>query len=451
MTETNSVNLRAIVLDILMELEKEKTMSHIVTNNALSKFQYLEKSERGFITRVAQGTIEKRIELDYIINQFSKTPVNKMKPVIRNILEMSVYQLKYMPNIPASAVCNEAVKLTAKKKFINLKSFVNGVLRNISRNIDNIQYPDKSDIKKYLSVKYSFPEWILSMWSRKYTYEDIELILKGFDKDKKTYIRCNTKLIEPYKLKEILEKQQIKVNAIKGLDYAFEIEDYNYINDIDAFNEGLFQVQDISSMLAGEAACLKGDEYVIDVCASPGGKTINASLKLDTGSVSSRDISEYKVSLIEDNLDRLGIDNVTVKVQDASINDNESIKKADVLISDVPCSGLGIIGRKPDIKYNLDEEKIKELVKLQRKILQTVQNYVKPQGYLIYSTCTINSAENEENVKWLCENYPFEVCNIDNILSDKVTNMQKDNRYGTQLLPGINNTDGFFICRLRRK
>ncbi len=448
---TNSVNLRAIVLDILMELEKEDTMSHIVISNALSKFQYLEKNERGFITRVAQGTIEKRIELDYVINQFSKTPVNKMKPVIRNILEMSVYQLKYMQNVPASAVCNEAVKLTAKKKFVNLKAFVNGVLRNISRNIESIQYPDKSNIKQYLSIKYSFPEWIISMWSKKYTYEDIELILKGFDKNKKTYIRCNTKLTTKEKLKESLEKQGITVNAVKGIDYAFEIEGYNYISDIDAFNEGLFQVQDISSMLAGEAACLKGDEYVIDVCASPGGKTINAALKLDTGSVSSRDVSDYKVSLIEDNLDRLQIDNVTVKVQDASIDDNVSNGKADVVIADVPCSGLGIIGRKPDIKYNSNIDKIKELVQLQRKILGVVQNYVKPQGYLIYSTCTINSAENEENVKWLCENYPFEVCDIDNILSDKVTNMHKDNIYGTQLLPGINNTDGFFICRLRRK
>ena len=135
----------------------------------------------------------------------------------------------------------------------------------------------------------------------------------------------------------------------------------------------------------------------------------------------------------------------------SDLDDNVSNGKADVVIADVPCSGLGIIGRKPDIKYNSNIDKIKELVQLQRKILGVVQNYVKPQGYLIYSTCTINSAENEENVKWLCENYPFEVCDIDNILSDKVTNMHKDNIYGTQLLPGINNTDGFFICRLRRK
>ena len=163
MTATNLVNLRAVVLDILMELEKEDTMSHIVIGSALSKFQYLEKNERGFITRVAQGTIEKRIELDYIINSYSKIPVNKMKPVIRNIMRMSVYQLRYMPNVPASAVCNEAVKLAVKRKFVNLKGFVNGVLRNISRNSDNIKYPDRSDMKRFLSIKYSFPEWLIEM------------------------------------------------------------------------------------------------------------------------------------------------------------------------------------------------------------------------------------------------------------------------------------------------
>jgi 16S rRNA (cytosine967-C5)-methyltransferase len=489
MTATNLVNLRAVVLDILMELEKEDTMSHIVIGNALSKFQYLEKNERGFITRVAQGTIEKRIELDYIINSYSKIPVNKMKPVIRNIMRMSVYQLRYMPNVPASAVCNEAVKLAVKRKFVNLKGFVNGVLRNISRNPDNIKYPDRSDMKRFLSIKYSFPEWLIEMWNITYTYEQIERMLIGFDNDKRTYIRCNTNVNTPDELKHRLEAEGITVIPVKGLSYAFEIKGYNYIDDIEAFKDGCFQIQDISSMLAGEAACIKGEEHITDVCAAPGGKTINAALKLKNGTVDSRDVSDYKVSLIEDNLDRLGIDNVTTKVWDATVVDESAIGRADIVIADVPCSGLGIIGRKPDIKYNTSPEKIAELVKLQRDILSTVQSYVKKGGYLIYSTCTINKSENEDNVKWLCDNYGFEVCppegvikeyimtdsdnnisyyddnimdnNIDKIsgrvtdtnnMSDKNNDISYEHNnnteYGIQLLPGAGNTDGFFICRL---
>ena len=333
MTATNLVNLRAVVLDILMELEKEDTMSHIVIGSALSKFQYLEKNERGFITRVAQGTIEKRIELDYIINSYSKIPVNKMKPVIRNIMRMSVYQLRYMPNVPASAVCNEAVKLAVKRKFVNLKGFVNGVLRNISRNPDNIKYPDRSDMKRFLSIKYSFPEWLIEMWNITYTYEQIERMLIGFDNDKRTYIRCNTNVTTPDELKHKLEAEGITVIPVKGLSYAFEIKGYNYIDDIEAFADGCFQIQDISSMLAGEAACIKGEEHITDVCAAPGGKTINAALKLKNGTVDSRDVSDYKVSLIEDNLDRLGIDNVTTKVWDATVVDESAIGRADIVRS----------------------------------------------------------------------------------------------------------------------
>ena len=187
------VNIRAVVLDILTEIEKEGEFSHITINNALLKYQYLDRTQRAFINRLSLGTIECRIEMDYILNQYSKTPVNKMKPLIRRIMRMAVYQIIYMENVPDSAACNEAVKLAAKRGFTGLKGFVNGVLRNISRNKDNITYPDKAkETKKYLSVKYSMPEWIIELWNTNMSYEEIEDILAGMKKDKKTYIRCNT-------------------------------------------------------------------------------------------------------------------------------------------------------------------------------------------------------------------------------------------------------------------
>ena len=175
---TDSVNLRAVVLDILMEINEKGEFSHLLINNALTKYQYLDKNKRAFISRLSLGTIENRIELDYIIDQFSKTPVRKMKPLIRNICEMSVYQIIYMDNIPDSAVCNEAVKLATKRGFTGLKGFVNGVLRNIARNKDNITYPDRNkDIEQYLSVKYSMPLWIVKMWHSQLGIDKTEKIL----------------------------------------------------------------------------------------------------------------------------------------------------------------------------------------------------------------------------------------------------------------------------------
>lgn len=427
-------NEREIVLDILMELEKPDALSHIVINAALEKYQYLLKNKRSFITRLTQGTIERRIELDYIIDSFSKTPVRKMKPLIRNLLELSVYQLKYMDGVPASAVCNEAVKLAGKRHFTNLKGFVNGVLRNIARNLDKCVYPDKNkDYVKYCSVTYSMPEWLISLWQETYTNEETEQILKGFYKEKVTYIRCNTKKLTVEQLKEKLTEENVTAKRVAGIPYALSIEGYDYLSGLQSFQNGEFFVQDISSMLAGEAADPNDDDYVIDVCAAPGGKSMNMALKMKGGHVEARDLTETKTAMIEENIARMGIDNISVKQWDALVTDEQAKEKADIVIADLPCSGLGIIGRKPDIKYNTDRDKLKSLAALQRKILSAVCGYVKPGGLLLYSTCTINREENENNVEWFVKEFPFTL----------------ESR-ARQLLPGRDGTDGFFIARLRK-
>ncbi len=445
---TDSADVRKIVLDILMEISKSDSMSHLVISDALTKYQYLDKNKRKFISRTTLGTVEKRIELDYIINSFSKIKVKKMKPLIRNLLEMSVYQIKYMDSVPDSAICNEAVKIAESRHFSGLKGFVNGVLRNIARNIDKIEYPQKEDDKiKYYSVKYSVPEWLIQMWLNMYGEKMLDDILNGFTKENKTYIRCNTDKISPEKLQEKLQKEDITVKAVKDIPYAFLIEGYDYISDIKEFEEGLFQVQDLSSMIAGQIAAFDDDDYIIDMCAAPGGKSINAALLMKNGYVDARDISYAKVNKILDNIHRLGIEKIKVQVSDATVFDEESCEKADVLIADVPCSGLGIIGRKPDIRYNVTPQKIDSLVILQRKILDNAVKYVKPGGYLVYSTCTINKKENEENVKWLCDNYDYELVKQDDIFY-KYSVSDVDGCI--QLIPGMNDTDGFFIAKLKR-
>lgn len=450
------VNLRAVVLDILTEIEKEGEFSHITINNALSKYQYLDRAQRAFINRLALGTIECRIELDYIINQFSKTPVNKMKPVIRRIMRMAVYQLIYMENIPDSAACNEAVKLAAKRGFTGLKGFVNGVLRNISRNKEDIVYPDMvQEPQKYLSVKYSMPEWIINMWMEYMSYEDVKSILAGMKKDKKTYIRCNTLKGGVKHIKDVLEKEGVTVNAVPDIPYAYEISGYDHLTALESFNEGLYQIQDISSMAAGEYVLPSIDSLIVDVCAAPGGKSVNAALKVVesayanikdipddgveeniiksiTGRVISRDVSDYKVSLIDDNIERLGISNIDVQVYNALDKDDSLVGKADIVIADLPCSGLGIMGRKPDIRYNISPEKISDIIRLQRDILEVVSMYVKPGGTLVYSTCTINRSENEDNADWICTSLGF----------------TRDGEY-VQMLPSPDkDNDGFFVARL---
>lgn len=445
---TENVNLRAIVLDILSEVLDNGKYSHVVLNQALLKYQYLEKQERSFIMRLTLGTLENKIYLAYVIDYFSKTKVEKMKPVIRNIMLMSVYQILFMEQVPDSAVVNEAVKLVQKRGLSGLKGFVNGVLRGISREGKGLQVIAPDEISR-LSIQYSVPSWIVKDWVLAYGEQKAAAILEAFLNEKKTYIRCNKK--SKSQVMESLKKRGISVTQAPYIDYALCIFSYNYLRAIPEFAEGDFSVQDISSMLAGVVAAPKKDDIVVDVCAAPGGKTTHmASLMEGTGTVISRDLSESKTELIRENVERLGLQNVTAQVFDALVFDEKLEGKADVLVCDLPCSGLGIIGRKPDIKYRMTKEQQRELVELQRKILNVVYRYVKPGGRLVYSTCTINREENEENTRWILDNLPFEEEDIGDRLPAELAG-ERISAGSIQLLPGIHKTDGFYISSMTRK
>lgn len=437
---TDSVNTRELVLGILMEVTSENSYSHLVLRAVLEKYQYLDKKERAFITRLSEGTIQHMVELDYIINQFSKVKVNKMKPVIRNILRMGVYQLKYMDAVPASAACNEAVKLAKKKGFGSLSGFVNGVLRNISRNLEQITYPDEDkEPVKALSVRYSVPEWLTAQWLKEYGKEQTKQMMEAFLSDAPITIRTNLQRTTPEELQKKLEAEGVVVEKLDAerypeLPYAFAISGFDYLNGLPPFREGLFYVQDISSMLVAEWAAPKKGDICMDVCGAPGGKSIHLAEKLDgTGSVEARDISEHKVELIRENIARCKLTNVTAKAWDATVLDEDAVGKADIVIADLPCSGLGVLRKKSDIKYRMSEQTEEELAALQREILQVAASYVKPGGTLMYSTCTIHRAENEENVAWFIEQHP----------EFSVEKMQ-------QIFPEEHLGDGFFIVRLVR-
>lgn len=448
---TKAINEREIVLEVLLEITEHGMYSHIVLRDVLNKYQYLEKKERSFITRVTEGTLEHMMEIDYILDQFSKVKVKKMKPVIRNIMRSAVYQMKYMDSVPVSAACNEAVKLAVRKGFGSLRGFVNGVLRNVARNLDQIEYP--TEPLQRLSIQYSMPEWILNLWLKAYDSDIVEQMLQAFQRETPLTIRCNLRMVTPKQLKEHLEAEGVTVKVHPYLEYAFHISGFDYLGDLESFQNGEFSVQDISSMLVSELAGPKEGDYVIDVCAAPGGKSLHMAEKLNgSGHVEARDLTEYKVGLIQENIERTGLSNVEAVQQDALIFDETSVGKADIVLADLPCSGLGVLAKKTDLKYKATKEGADSLSKLQREMLKNVQAYVKDEGKLVYSTCTINPAENMDNVHWFLNEYPeFELIDIHGLLCEELQKDVKENGC-IQLLPGVHQSDGFFLaCMKKRK
>ncbi len=427
------INTRDIVLNILMDIETNKTFSNQAISKALSKNQFEDKRDRAFITRLAEGVMEQLISLDYIINQFSKTKINKCKPMIRCLLRMGAYQILYMESVPDSAACNESVKLAKSHGFGSLSGFVNGVLRNIARNKDNIPEPSKDKTStEYLSIKYSMPQWLCEKLKKDYPESYIKII-EGCFWDRPTSIRVNTTKISRDELKASLEEAGIMVEYGNYSDKALLISGYDFIKKVPGYKKGYFTVQDESSMCAIEVANIKPGDIVVDVCAAPGGKTTCAAEYLNgQGKIYSMDISEDKLELIEENVSRLGFDNVDISCHDAT----EPIAdfNADVVIADVPCSGLGIIGRKNDIKYRLEDKQLVELTQLQRRIVTTVKEYVKAGGTLLYSTCTINPDENQHNIKWFLDN-------------NKDFELVKERTF----LQGIDTCDGFYFAVLKRR
>ena len=442
---TKSVSEREIVLDILMEVLEKDSFIHIAVRQALLKYQYMTKQERSFISRVSEGTVEYLLQLDAVIDRYSKTPVKKMKPLIRNILRMSVYQLFYMDRVPASAVCNEAVKLAQKRGFQGLKGFVNGVLRTVVRERSQISFD------KDLSLKYSMPEWIWKMWETDYGQEETEHMLQAFLQKRPLSVRFLCQNASEKEILESLDAQNIEAKRSTLSKEVWFLEGIDSLEQTEAFQRGYLQVQDVSSALVGQFAGLKGDEMVLDLCAAPGGKALHmAEILKGQGHVEARDVSEEKTALIEQNIDRIGYKNITSKVWDARVLDQDMVEKADVVLADLPCSGLGIIGRKPDIKYHVTPEKLHALALLQREILSVAWQYVKPGGKLIYSTCTINKEENEQNRKWLLDNYPLEPVSLRPESEELAVECSLEEGY-IQLRPGIHPSDGFFIAVMRRK
>ena len=431
-------NTREIVLEGLLTVEKELSFSNKLVSDILDKYDYLDSRDKAFIKRVFEGTIERKIELDYHINNLASVPVRKMKPMIRCIVRMAAYQILYMDNVPDSAAINEAVKLAKKRKFANLSGFVNGILRNLSRQKDELKWPDKNKKPiEYLSVRYSVPEWIAEKWVGIYGLDETESLLASLLEIHPVSIRFRSNMSDSERddLVEEIRALGVELEQNSKLKYVYRASHLENIRELPGFDDGAFVVQDVSSCLAVEAADIKEGAFVVDACASPGGKSLLAAEHAGkNGKVISRDISEAKLVRIDENAERMQAETIVSQVWDASVFDPELEEKADVLILDVPCSGLGILGKKRDIKYNATPEGLAELSTIQKSIVNASWKYVKKGGTLLYSTCTINPNENEKMVEWICAELPFTV-----------------KKGPVQLLPHKDDCDGFFYTVLIRK
>lgn len=421
LSKDKGINIRELALDILMEVSKNGEKSHVILKAALDKYDYLPIQDKGFLRRLVSGTIEYRLRHDYVIDRFSKVKVNKLKPLIRELLRLSIYQLLYMDRVPDSAVCNEAVKLASKRGFKSLSGYVNGVLRAIARGRNDIKWPDENagDDKIYaLSIKYSCPEPIIKSLIDDYGYDTCVSCLEASLSDNRgVYVRIDESLSED-KISEIKSKILSEPETVEELPYAVRTLHPDKVTSSREFADGLITIQDISSMSVCEMAELedyKGKKInILDMCAAPGGKTLHAVSKMKRygidGEIKSLDVSELKVDLIKENIRRMHCEEyVKCGVWDATVYDETCKEKYDIVLADIPCSGLGVIARKPDIKYNITDEGLESLEALQRQIIDNAAKYVKPGGRLILSTCTMRKKENEDNVARLVDTGGFKL------------------------------------------
>lgn len=439
------MNAREIAYKVLLDIEKNKNYSNMSINKHFKDIK-LSNQDRGLATEIIYGVIENKYYIDYMIDKLSKVKTNKMEIYVKTLLRMGLYQIMFLNSISDYAAVNETVNL-AKKNNPKVSGFINGILRNVIRQKETIGDIKVKDDIDYLAIKYSYDKWMIRNWIIRFGREFTEELLEANSQRPSIYLRVNTLKITRDELIKKLEEQNIKASKVSGIDEAIKVEHLKDIENNNLYKEGLFTVQDISSMLVGKVMNPKEKSLVLDVCSAPGGKTTHmATLMNNTGQVVSRDIYEHKLKLINASCKRLGLTNVQVESFDGLSLDKDSVGKFDYVLADVPCSGLGIIKRKPEIKYK-EKEEFRDLPPIQKRILENASKYVKKGGTLIYSTCTIQDSENIDIVnEFLQKNKNFELTPINEVNVD----LDNQDKGYMKIYPNVHNMDGFFISKLTR-
>lgn len=449
--------VREIALNILVKIDHKKGYINIILNNLLEKNK-VSVRDAAFINEITYGVVRNRNKLDWVISQFSIKDLADTPIWIRNILRMCVYQLLFLDKVPDYAVCNESVQLAKKYGNPKVAKFVNSISRNIIRDRKNICWPDKDkETALYISVVYSHPHWIIERWLKRFGFKDTIEICEANNKIPSLVIRTNTLKISRSDLKKILEKENVSVEEGIFTEEALYIKGLPNITKFPAYKEGLFQIQDEVSILVSHLVNPLLGEFIIDVCSAPGGKTTHfAQLMNNNGTILAFDTNKTRLSMVEDNCQRLGINIVKTQLNDVTKLNINYINKADKVLVDVPCSGLGVLRRKPDLKWQtFNLKRFQKLSKLQGEILSTASNYVKVGGRLIYSTCSTEPEENEEIVsKFLDKNHNFELEDLSDFIKERRLKVYKSNQKKFfQIYPGLSDLDldGFFMIKMIRK
>lgn len=455
--------VRELALKILYKMDKDNSYSNILLNESFNKIRKegnknnLDNRDFAFISEILYGVTTWKLTLDEIIKKYSKIKLNKLSLWILNILRLSIYQIVFLDKIPKSAAVNEGVNLA--KKYGNKGSigFTNAVLRKVTKK-DYEEFFFIKDENKRLSFCYSMPLWIIEELKEEgFSYNKIENFCKASILRPKVSIRVNRLKTSKEELKAILEKEGFK--SEEGILEDFLILDkVNNIENLKPFKNGLFTVQDEVAGLSALVLEPKEQEILLDACSSPGGKTTYlAEMMENKGEIFAFDVYEHRTKLVEENSKRLGINIIKTKVNDASCYNEDYKNKFDKILLDVPCLGIGVLKRKPDIKWQKKKEDIEEISKLQFEILDICSKYLKPGGEIVYSTCSVFKKENRDIIeKFLGKNSNFKLDNLYNLLNGKIYNK---NKFFIQYIDKENNgylevlqnekTDGFFICKLK--
>ena len=433
-------NPRKTALKLLVRVEKDKAYSNILLDKILAA-EDLERRDKRFVSALFYGVLERKITLDAIINCHSKIRLAKLDCEVLQILRMGIYQLLYMDGVPDSAAVNESVKLAKQLKNPSLSGFVNGVLRSFVR--DNKKLPPAKDELEKLSLLYSCPLWLIKKWHFEYGEKAMLSLLQSSIGKPPVTVRVNTLKTSESEVTKILLQDGFIVTPTM-LANAQEISQGDcQLESSKAYNSGLFHVQDLSSQLCALALGAKEGDTVVDVCSAPGGKAFTVAMQMNNkGVIYACDLHEKRVSLIMQGAKRLGIEIIKAITNDAA-KFNADIPQADMVLCDVPCSGLGVIRRKPEIKYK-DPADFSRLPEIQYNILEKSSQYLKVGGTLIYSTCTVSKAENDEIVdRFLDKHKNFR----GEIISGEIKEL---NSYKATVIPEYFNSDGFFICKMKR-
>ncbi|KYZ77207.1 16S rRNA methyltransferase [Anaerosporomusa subterranea] len=440
------MNIRQLALQIIHDVDVKQAYANIALANMINRNNFSDQDRR-FLTELVYGTVKAWGTIDWIMSRYVDRPPAKIPPMIRNILRLGLYQLFFLSKVPPSAACNQAVELAKKYGHPGTVKFVNAVLRSAARNQEKAKYPTKEeDLLRYLALTYFHPEWLVSRWLKRFDSEAVERLLQENNKPPRLSLRTNTLKITREALLVRLAQEGVTCTASDWTPEGIICHELPALASLTSLKEGLFQVQDESSMLVAHVVDPQPGEFVIDACGAPGGKSTHlAALMKNTGRLLSVDLFEHKLAITRENARRLGITCLETLQTDAATLSDQFSGKADRVLVDAPCSGLGVLRRKPDSRWRKTESQLQDLPKLQLSILTGAASCLKPGGVLVYSTCTTEPEENEMVIREFLSIRP------DFSLQSAGSRLPSP-RQGefVQLWPHLDFVDGFFISRLKK-